>query len=675
MKLNKRIWLNAGMALSFAVLTGAIETVEADEGIAATESTDENISTKIVTHTIQFGDTLQKVADAYNTTVDKLVEWNHIQNKNLIFVGQTLNVHQSVSNNSAEEEPETEDEETETQESESSSDSADKESTEEDAEESPSEPIEMNSTASSNESSSLTYTVKSGDTINKIAQAHGVSGDDIVGWNGLANKNLIFVGQSLIIQANKTSDGEEVVDTPSSAPSQPSESVSIGEKMTPQQFVNTIGPAAQRVADEFGLYASVMIAQAALESGFGDSSLSLAPNHNLFGIKGSYNGQSVAMNTSEFIDGQWIRVVQNFKRYPSHQASMEDNARLLRRGLSWNSGFYSGTWIENTDSYRDATQWLEGRYATDPTYASKLNRIIDIYNLTQYDGETSNDATQPDKPEEKPADKDEQKEDKPVDAPSDSSNDSSQSTTRYYTVKSGDTLGHIARAHNTTVSRLKSLNNLSSDLIRVNQRLIVGESSSEASESDTSTPKPEQETSQDTTTKRRHTVQSGDTLSALARRYNTTVSRLREWNKLSSDLIRVNQSLIVEQGSTASSGQTMSPSSSSNSSSQTQHYTVKRGDTLSRIAREYNTTVSQLKSLNGLRSDIIYINQRLVVSGSASSGSNTSQSTSTERYRVKSGDTLSHIARAHNTTVSQLRQWNNLRSDLIFVNQQLIVKR
>lgn len=657
MKLSKRIGLNAGMVLSIAALAGTVESVSAEESVIASEEFAEDSNTQVVTHTIQLGDTLQKIADTYNTTVEKLMDWNHIQNKNLIFVGQTVDIHQAsgvAAEKDTEDTKEAGEKEYQSPSSASTSKSEDSNA----------------STKQSSKAKAATYTVKVGDTINKIAQSHGVTADDIVNWNGLSNKNLIFVGQTLRVQSNGQTNEQEKPNEPS----KPEDNVTIGQKMTPQQFVTSLAPAAQRVADEYGLYASVMIAQASLESGFGDSSLSLAPNHNLFGIKGSYNGQSVAMNTSEFIDGQWIRVVQNFKRYPSHQASMEDNARLLRRGLSWNSTFYSGTWVENTDSYRDATQWLEGRYATDPTYASKLNRIIEIYNLTQYDGERSGDETATDKPVEKPAEN--EKDDVKSETPKESSSDTSQTTTTSYTVKSGDTLSHIARAHNTTVSRIKALNNLSSDIIYVNQRLVVAESSEQSAPSDASSTQKDEPT----TTARRHTVQSGDTLSAIARRYNTTVSRLKEWNNLSSDLIRVNQTLVVGQGSQTSSDQSMSPSSSSSSASQTTHYTVKRGDTLSRIAREHNTTVSQLKSANGLRSDVIYVNQRLTVKKAASSsnqsnGSHSSQSTNTQQYRVKSGDTLSHIARAHNTTVSQLRQWNNLSSDLIFVNQQLTVRR
>lgn len=151
-------------------------------------------------------------------------------------------------------------------------------------------------------------------------------------------------------------------------------------------FIADVGPQAKKVAASNGLYASVMIAQAALESDWGRSTLALAPNHNLFGIKGSYNGSSVAMKTSEYSASKgWYTVIANFRKYPTYSESLQDNANLLRNGVTYNKGIYSGAWLENTTSYGQATDHLEGIYATDPSYDTKLNSIIQQYNLTQYD--------------------------------------------------------------------------------------------------------------------------------------------------------------------------------------------------------------------------------------------------------------------------------------------------
>lgn len=152
-----------------------------------------------------------------------------------------------------------------------------------------------------------------------------------------------------------------------------------------QEFINKIADYAVGHAKSYGLYASVMIAQAIVESAWGGSGLSIEPNNNLFGIKGAYNGQSVYFWTTEYVNGEYIQVYAAFRKYPSYKESLEDNAKLLRYGLTSNSSFYNGTWLENTNSYQDATQWLQGRYATDPNYARTLNSIIAMYSLDQYD--------------------------------------------------------------------------------------------------------------------------------------------------------------------------------------------------------------------------------------------------------------------------------------------------
>ena len=95
--------------------------------------------------------------------------------------------------------------------------------------------------------------------------------------------------------------------------------------------------------------------------------------------------------------------------------------------------------------------------------------------------------------------------------------------------------------------------------------------------------------------------------------------------------------------------------------------TVNKGDTLSQLAVKYNTTVSAIKKENNLTSDMIYIGQTLNIGESSA--------TSTQKYTVKSGDSLWKIANKYNTTVSKLKSWNNLKSDTIYPGQVLIVSK
>ncbi|HEL2384477.1 TPA: LysM peptidoglycan-binding domain-containing protein, partial [Streptococcus suis] len=150
-----------------------------------------------------------------------------------------------------------------------------------------------------------------------------------------------------------------------------------------------------------------------------------------------------------------------------------------------------------------------------------------------------------------------------------------------YTIKSGDTLGTIAKKFNTTVAELQKLNNISNpDKIYVGQILkITGSSSSFTTNSATT-----------------YTVKSGDTLSGIAARFGTTVSALQSLNGISNpDKIQVGQVLKIK-GST-----------SVVTSTSVTTYTVKSGDTLSGIAARFGTTVSALQNLNGISNpDQIY---------------------------------------------------------------------
>ena len=105
-------------------------------------------------------------------------------------------------------------------------------------------------------------------------------------------------------------------------------------------------------------------------------------------------------------------------------------------------------------------------------------------------------------------------------------------------------------------------------------------------------------------------------------------------------------------------------------------YTVKKGDSLSKIANMHNVSVSKLKSMNNLKSNVIHPKQKLKLTGSAKATSTKQVSTkavATNTYKVKKGDSLSKIAKAHNTSVSKLKSLNGLKSNLIRVNQTLKV--
>lgn len=179
---------------------------------------------------------------------------------------------------------------------------------------------------------------------------------------------------------------EDVEDAPEdmvqeSATLDEDEMVYVSRNLTTEQFISQIGEEARELCQENDLYASVMIAQAVVESASGSSGLSCEPYNNLFGIKGSYDGKSVRMKTQEDDgEGHLETIVAEFRKYPTMLESLEDYVGLLT-----NNSLYNPVKKSNTRSYEDACDYLQGRYATSTSYSRTLKAYIDAYDLTEYD--------------------------------------------------------------------------------------------------------------------------------------------------------------------------------------------------------------------------------------------------------------------------------------------------
>lgn len=175
-----------------------------------------------------------------------------------------------------------------------------------------------------------------------------------------------------------------------------------------------------------------------------------------------------------------------------------------------------------------------------------------------------------------------------------------------YRVKSGDYLGRIASRHRCTVAQIKRWNNLTSNNIRVGQRLVIyrgGSAPASASSSSSSSSAQPASAPANATT---YTVKSGDVLGKIAERHGCTVAQLKAWNGLTSNNIRVGQKLIVSAAvsSSASSPQTSAPAAAQ--SGEYTSYTVKSGDSFYSIAKNYpGVSAQDIMNFNGLSSSKI----------------------------------------------------------------------
>lgn len=205
-----------------------------------------------------------------------------------------------------------------------------------------------------------------------------------------------------------------------------------------------------------------------------------------------------------------------------------------------------------------------------------------------------------------------------------------------YTVQRGDSLYSIAKKFNVSVDALKNANNLQNNLIRIGQKLVIPGFT---------------DTNLSTIT---YIVQKGDTLYAIASTYNTTVDEIKRLNNLNSNILSIGDELKIPTSKSAIPN--TEPILDSNS------YIVKRGDTLYSIAKNNNVNLQDLINSNNLTDYELYIGQILKIP----SGNN-----STDEYIVKSGDTLYSIARQFDTTVNNIKSLNNLSSNTLNIGQVL----
>ena len=207
------------------------------------------------------------------------------------------------------------------------------------------------------------------------------------------------------------------------------------------------------------------------------------------------------------------------------------------------------------------------------------------------------------------------------------------SGSNYYVVKKGDSLWSIARANGLTVDELKSLNNLSSNVLHVGDTLLISSADSTGDDGNDNY----------------YVVKSGDTLWSIARKYNLSVNELKALNNLSSNALSVGQRLIVGKESS-------------------NDYVVSAGDTLWAIARKFNVSVDDIKALNNLSSNNLSIGMILKIPLYSNK-----QNEETNVYVVKSGDSLWSIARMFNSTVDEIKSLNSLKSNVLRIGQRLVV--
>lgn len=209
-----------------------------------------------------------------------------------------------------------------------------------------------------------------------------------------------------------------------------------------------------------------------------------------------------------------------------------------------------------------------------------------------------------------------------------------------YIVQKGDSLYQIAKKYGTTADEIKKLNNLTNNNLSIGQVLKIPETKSNS----------DKDIGIETNT---YTVKKGDSLYQIAKKYNTTVDKLKKTNNLTSNTLNIGQVLTI-------------PEATEEPGVGYTYYTVQKGDSLYQIAKRYNTTIEKLKNINNLTSTLLSIGQQLKVP------------TTTENYTlytVAKGDSLYQIAKKYNITVNDIKSLNNLTNNVLSIGQELKIPR
>ena len=224
-----------------------------------------------------------------------------------------------------------------------------------------------------------------------------------------------------------------------------------------------------------------------------------------------------------------------------------------------------------------------------------------------------------------------------------------------YRVSRGDTLGRIAQRHGVSVSAINSANNIKGSTIMAGQTIRIP---------GTNGPRAGSTSNSKATVSYR--VKRGDTIGSIARRHGVSISSIKSANNIRGSKILVGQTLTIRGGSGGSY--------SSSAGSSPVKYKVKSGDTLGTIAASNGVSVASIKSTNGLKGSTIMVGQRLnIPNGKIVARNSTSTRSGSISHRVRRGETLWKIASQYDVSVSDLKRWNNLKTSRLVAGEKLSI--
>ena len=241
-----------------------------------------------------------------------------------------------------------------------------------------------------------------------------------------------------------------------------------------------------------------------------------------------------------------------------------------------------------------------------------------------------------------------------------------------YIVKKEDTLSGIANRFGISVEKIKHVNGLTDNGLKTGMILTIPESRHKDLDNMISLHPADIELKEVSPYKyREYVVKNGDSLTSIAGGFGISVTDLKNANGLSSDKVRIGMKLIIPDSQIPMRVVRVSPNLND-----INNYVVKKGDTLSMIASKYRVSVRELKSVNDMRDDKVKVGMRLIIPNSNLSKnveSKTPVISDNNKYVVKKGDSISSIAKRYGVSQVELKRANNIKGNTIESGQLLRV--
>jgi len=504
-----------------------------------------NTTEEWIKYKVRSGETLSGIALKYNTSVSEIKKWNKLKS-NRINAGKRIRIFTGSSKSS--------------------------------------ENYAQNTNSSNNKVTKvdeiITYKVRKGDTLGKIALKHGVSIKQIQKWNKLRNSN-ITVGKRLKIHTQTYSySNEELADNESSTTN-----YKIKHGDTLGQIAEKFKMTTAKLKSMNNLTSNSIVAGTVLkvkDDGSNSSNRSRNSENDSDDIVNSIyvvkNGDTLGQIAEKF--GMTTANLKSINNLTSNSISVGKKLKVKDSGSNYSDNSESEVETENSIyivKNGDTLGQIAEKFGMTTANLKAINNLTSNSIVAgkslkvKDDGSNSSNRSR------------------------NTENDSDDTENSVYVVKNGDTLGQIAEKFGMTTATLKSINNLTSNSISVGKKLTV----SGSGENNTKSENVERRTTE--SEKTTYVVKNGDTIGQIAENHSVSSQNIRDWNNISGNKIKVGQKLAIYSGNSES----ISTSKSSKNTGNSIIHKVKEGESLWTIARHYDIHIKDIMEWNNLASDKI----------------------------------------------------------------------